>query len=267
MGAPPRSLPPRRPRLRWPVGPTSRNPDPSRAGLAEPDTHAGDRDDPPAPRGYDGDAGEPPERLAGALPPGTASSNTPARGRRSDTRRKARCISRNLPTDDRPRVPRRRPVCWPPEARCGIVSASARPRDQGGRERQTLGLPPFVPPVAAALPARRHLGNFLANPASGFYGSERPVTPKRLESPQETREVTQRSAPDPWQGTRRETPGQVVSKPKHKSTLRGRKPHSAEEALVNVTAFIASATKPGEKRDGLIESLVAIRDALEAPPA
>jgi hypothetical protein len=34
-----------------------------------------------------------------------------------------------------------------------------------------------VPPVAAALPARRHLGNFLANPASGFYGSERPVTP------------------------------------------------------------------------------------------
>lgn len=136
MGAPPRSLPPRRPRLRWPVGPTSRNPDPSRAGLAEPDTHAGDRDDPPAPRGYDGDAGEPPERLAGALPPGTASSNTPARGRRSDTRRKARCISRNLPTDDRPRVPRRRPVCWPPEARCGIVSASARPRDQGGRERQ-----------------------------------------------------------------------------------------------------------------------------------
>jgi len=194
MGAPPRSLPPRRPRLRWPVGPTSRNPDPSRAGLAEPDTHAGDRDDPPAPRGYDGDAGEPPERLAGALPPGTASSNTPARGRRSDTRRKARCISRNLPTDDRPRVPRRRPVCWPPEARCGIVSASARPRDQGGRERQTLGLPPFVPPVAAALPARRHLGNFLANPASGFYGSERPVTRVRPDSPDDNACVSSRGS-------------------------------------------------------------------------
>src|SRR5580658_1880946 len=58
----------------------------------------------------------------------------------------------------------------------GYVSTSARPRDQGGRERQLSGLPPFVPPVAAALPVRLHLGNFLANPASGFYGSERPVT-------------------------------------------------------------------------------------------
>jgi hypothetical protein len=136
MGAPPRSLPSRRPRLRWPVGPTSRNPDPSRAGLAAPDTHAGDRDDPPAPRGYDGDVDEQPERLAGALLPGTASSNTLARGRRGDTRRKVHCNSRNLPTDDRPRAPRRRPICWPPEARCAIVPASARPRDQGGRERQ-----------------------------------------------------------------------------------------------------------------------------------
>ena len=163
MEAPPRSLPPRRPRLRWPVGPTSRNPDPSRAALAEPDTHAGDRDDPPAPQGYDGDAAEPHERPAGALRLGTASSNTPARDRRGDTRRKARCISRNLPTDDRPRRPCRRLFVGPPKRQARWSTPSARPRDREVESSDPLGLPPFVAGSAsvAQLPLRGELSGEL----------------------------------------------------------------------------------------------------------